>query len=250
VNTFPTLIARLRARKVAHAATARRGALACESLEGRRLLNSAWAGAPWTVAQPSGATAQIHHSGLRAEGIHTPGAHDFAGAPGDFSFKGATLAKASPQVQADFKTLQADTKAFEAEIPATVTASLKADAAVVRQTLEKLGPAGPTGHPAGPRLFAADAAHGMMPKKPGNLPTFAPGTDPSAAMTTMLQKAGVPAATISDLQANQATIKALDPTLQAKIATDQATLAKDTGHTLPPSTPGGPGFGPGGPMMF
>ena len=126
---------------------------------------------------------------------------------------------ASPQLKADFTTLEDDMKTLQSEVPATLTATLKADQQIILKAL-------------GSRPMA-------MPK-PGSRPpgdhSFTPGSDPSANMASMLEKAGVSSAQATqiatDFQNYQTTLKSLDPTLQTKITADKAAITKDGGPDL------------------
>lgn len=251
MSTFPTLIARLIAGRTGRAKAARaagRRAPACESLEGRRLLNAGWAPAGSTAAGAN-VPAHVHHFGPHAEGPHGPGNRGHHAPPA-----------LSAQAQADLKTLRADLQALQAEVPADLAARVKADHATIEQALARLAPAPPAGttpgawndHHGGPLAHKPGADAGFPGPGlgfPG--PGARAGTDPTAGLTAMLKKAGIAdaqAATIvADFQAYQTALKTLDPTLQARITADQAAVTRDlpAGHVGPPGFPG-----PGGPPMF
>src|SRR5271166_407840 len=131
-----------------------RRAPACEMLEGRQLLNAAWTppqGFPgWDGAAGQGPGPAAHVHTLEAKGLHGVGhTFGFPGASGGaghtFAFPGVPNGVApsgvagksfkapSAQLQSDFQTLQTDEKALQAEIPASLTAAVKADQAVIRQ---------------------------------------------------------------------------------------------------------------------
>jgi hypothetical protein len=146
----------------------------------------------------------------------------------------------STQAKADFQTLQNDIKTLQSEIPATLTAQLKADKATIDQALTSLTPA---------QRKAEHAALGSG--------TTTPPSDPTAALSASLKAANVSDAQINqivtDFQTYQSTLQTVDPTLFAKITADQAALAKDL-PALPGHQPGpigghglmGPGLmGPG-----
>jgi hypothetical protein len=159
---------------------------------------------------------------------HAPG----SGLPGS---PGADPMANDPKVKADFQTLQADVKALQAEVPASLQAQLKADKATIDQALSSLTPQ------------QHRALHDPSSVSPGT-----PPSDPAAFLTSQLKAANVPDAQINqivtDFQTYQSTLTTVDPTLSAKIAADQQALAADMpagahgGHFNPP--PGGL-LGPG-----
>jgi hypothetical protein len=129
---------------------------------------------------------------------------------------------ASPQLKADFTTLKNDMQTLQSEVPASLTATLKADQAVVVQAL---------------------GSKAAMPPKSGRDQVFiaraaGAGTDTNSPVNIVskLEKAGVSstqATQIStDFQTYQTTLKTLDTTLQTKITADQAAIAKDGGPTF------------------
>jgi hypothetical protein len=191
-----------------------RRSLVCEALEGRQLLSGAAASLPgWWASAAAGAggsaPADVHKGsfpgGIEKHQGHGTGAHAFI-VPGHSPFT------PSPQVQADFTTLRNDFQKLESEVPATLTAQISADKAVIAKALASLTPS------------QRQADHIGHPKA-------APGSDPSAALAASLKAANVPDAQINsivaDLKTYQSTLKSIDPALNAKIAADQATLAKD-----------------------
>jgi hypothetical protein len=127
---------------------------ACEMLEGRQLLNAAWTPpqgfAGWDGAAGKGADPAAHVHPLDATGLRGAG-HNFklTGAPGGAGhlfaflggpngvapsgFAGMSFKAPSAQLQTDFQTLQSDEKALQAEIPASLTAAVKADQAVIQK---------------------------------------------------------------------------------------------------------------------
>jgi hypothetical protein len=120
----------------------------------------------------------------------------------------------SAQAKADMQTLQTDMKTLQSEVPSTVTTQLKADKATIDKALATLTPT------------QLKAIHPAPPTS-----TTTPPADPSAALSSTLQTAGLSDAQISqittDFQNYQNTLKTIDPTLTAKITADQAALAKD-----------------------
>ena len=158
-----------------------------------------------------------------------PGGHafDIQGASKGFGgpgFAGPKFTRRSAQLQADYKTLDADQKALETEIPASLTAAVKADQDVIRQAFSKLTPTEMKAlHPGGPQIGT-------------------PSSDPTANLTA----AGVPSnqasAIATDFQNLKTALTSTDPTLQAKIAADKAALVKDGGPSLPVNGKGMPGF--------
>jgi hypothetical protein len=272
MSMFPTVIARLIAgessKVVAERARGRRP-LACEALEGRQLLNGAWSGwqaSPAALASTSGTATPVDVSQVAGH-PGAPGMHHGRGGHGAFVSGGAkgkgfgpNLASVSPQAKADFQTLKTDTQALQAEIPAALTTTLKADQAVVTKAFAALTPA----------QKKADHVE-LQDDKLGT------GTapDPTTGMTTMLTKLNLPAdqvtTIVADFQNYKTTVSNLDPTLQTKIAADQTAIEKDLGITKPANAPksmilpmvgglelGGPrllvrgpgGHGPGGPGVF
>jgi hypothetical protein len=191
-----------------------RRALLCEALEGRQLLSGAAASLPgWWTSTAAGAggsiPADVHKwsfpGGIEKHQGHGTGAHAFEG-PGHSPFT------PSPQVQADFTTLQNDMKTLESKVPATLTTQISADKAVIAKALAALTPT------------QRQADHIGHPK-------VAPGSDPFAGLAADLKAANVPDAQINSIEADfktyQSTLKSIAPALNTKIAADQATLSKD-----------------------
>ncbi len=239
-----------------------RRAPVCEMLEGRQLLNAAWTppqGFPgWDGGAGKGTDPVAHVHTLDAtgaKGAHGAG-HDFAfpggpGGPGDpghhgapggvaptgvapSSVAGKTFQAPSPQLQADFQTLQTDEKALQAEIPASLTAAVKADQAVIQKAFSSLTPTQ------------------MQALRPSAPPTGTPSSDPTANLTATLTAAGVSSSEISTITTDYQNLKTAytttDPTLQTKITADEAAIVKDGGPSLPANSPG---IGlPGMPGMF
>jgi len=237
----------------------------CEMLEGRQLLNAAWTPpqgfAGWDGAAGKGADAAAHVYTLDAKGAK--GAHGaghglafpggpggpggpgpslaFPGAPGGVApsgvapsdVAGKSFTAPSAQLQADFQTLQTDQKALQAEIPASLTAAVKADQAVIQKAFSSLSPT---------QLKA------LQPSGP---PSGTPSSNPTANLTATLTAAGVSSSQINTITTDFQNLKnalttTTDPTLQAKIAADEAAIVKDGGPSLPPSSQGMPGM----PGMF
>jgi hypothetical protein len=191
---------------------------ACESLEGRQLLNAAWT--PHGFAGTNGAAGQGFsppaHVGAfnmngSAKGGHALNLHGTPKGTGAQGFAGHTLTQPSAQLKTDLQTLQADEKALQAEIPASLTDAVKADQAVIQK--------------ASPSL-----THSQM--KAG-----ASGSVNTATLAADLTKAGVSSSQastiVTDLQNLKNASTTTDPTLQAKIAVDQAAIVKDGGPSLP-----------------
>jgi hypothetical protein len=164
--------------------------------------------------------ADIHAFGTSgaAHGGHARGVelmHSGAGKGGFAKFN------ASPQLKADFTTLENDMKTLQSEVPASLTATLKADQAVVAKALGSKAPQ--PGQPGDQVFITRTAGVGA-------------GTKSSVNMVSRLEKAGVSstqATQIStDFQTYQTTLKTLDPTLQTKITADQAAIAKDGGPAV------------------
>ncbi|MDR3633179.1 MAG: hypothetical protein P4L84_05030 [Isosphaeraceae bacterium] len=224
--------------------TAGRPAPLCESLEGRQLLNANWgtpgAWDPSASGATSASSAEVHRLDLAG----AKGTHDGTTSgtlPAGFDPGGKTHAAPSAQAKADMQTLQTDLKAFQAEIPASLTATMQADQAAIKKALDALTPA---------------ERKALIPSSP---PSSTTSTDPMTQLQTLLTGANVPNASqiVADFQNYETTVKALDPTLQTKIATDQANLAKDLGITAPSGTAVSPSVGlglnlgfPGGPGGF
>ena len=226
-----------------------RRAPACEMLEGRQLLNAAWTPpqgfAGWHGAAGKGADAAAHVHRLDAKGA----GHDFAfpggpGGPGQsFAFPGdpggvapggvagKSFQAPSAQLQADFKTLQADKAALLAQIPVSLTAAVKADQAIIQKAFSSLTPTQMKAlHPSGP-------------------PTGTPSSNPTANMTAILTAAGISSSQTSTIETDLQNLKnaytTTDPTLQTKIAADEAAIVKDGGPSMPAN-----GHGMGMPGMF
>jgi hypothetical protein len=210
----------------------------CEALEGRQLLNGGGAGGPWWSGpgpaggfgmppaefhrlDHSGAALDHHGMGQAAAGLH-------------HRLKPFNPPALSAQAKADLQTLQTDEKAFQAEIPASLTTQLKNDQATIESALSSLTPE---------QRKAAFAGQTSPP---------APGSDPTAFLTNQLKAANVPQSQIdaisADFQSFKNTLSSLDPTLQAKIAADRAAVNADLGITGHATGPKGimdlhPGFG-------
>jgi hypothetical protein len=195
---------------------------ACEALEGRQLLNGSWgsgsAGAHgvWdAMASGIGGLNPAHvHRWDGAGTLDKNHFHDLGGPGQGHPGKGPGMFSLSPQAKADFQTLQTDIKQLQSEVPATLTAQIKADKATIDQALASLTPA------------QRKAEHTAFDSG-----TATPPSDPTAALSARLKAANVPDAQInqivSDFQTYQSTLQTIDPTLTAKITADQAALAKD-----------------------
>ncbi len=237
----------------ASAETARpkvRRAPVCEILEGRQLLNAAWTpphGFPgWDGAAGKGADPAAHVHKLDAtgaKGAHWAGhAFAFPGAPGGAAPGGAVAFPVAPggvapsgvagksfkapsaQLQAAFQTLQTDQKALQAEIPASLTAAVQADQAVIQKAFSSLTPTQ------------------MQALRPSGPPTGTPSSNPTANLTATLTAAGVSSSEITTITTDYQNLKTAytttDPTLQTKIAADEAAIVKDGGPSLPANSPG------------
>jgi len=214
-----------------------RRAPACEMLEGRQLLNAAWTPPQgfggWDGAAGKGTDAAALVHKLDAKGLHGAG-HNFAfpGASNGVApsgvapsgVAGKSFKAPSAQLQTDFQTLQTDEKALQAEIPASLTAAVKADQAVIQKAFSSLTPT---------QLKA------LQPSGP---PTGTPSSNPTANLTTTLTTAGVSSSEINTITTDSQNLKnaltTTDPTLQAKIAADEAAIVKDGGPSLPANGPG------------
>ena len=219
MSTFQTLIARLISGRMARAkVSAARGlgkrALVCESLEGRQLLNGAWA-----AAGRQAHSAQIRRFGTPPGGPdvqqgRNPGA---AGAlKGAAKGPGRGLAPDSPHVQAALQGLQADMKALRAKVPADLTAKIESDRAMIEEAHAALKPnqwRGP-----GPwRAPTPDAVNSYE----------------LARIATLLRNSGITDqrvnSVLADFKAYKRVLDGLDPALHARIAAGKAALAKDLG---------------------
>ncbi len=226
-----------------------RRAPVCEMLEGRQLLNAAWTpphGFPgWDGAAGQGPDPAAHVHPLDAKGLHGAGhTFGFPGAPGGaghaFAFPGAPNGVApsgvagksfkapSAQLQTDFQTLQTDQKALQAKIPASLTAAVKADQAVIQKAFSSLTPT---------------QMKALLPSGP---PSGTPSSDPTANQTATLTATGISSSQITtitnDYQNLKTALTTTDQTLQAKIADDEAAIVKDGGPTLPANSQGMPGM--------
>ncbi len=245
VQTLLKVFDRINASSAEAARPKVRRAPVCEMLEGRQLLNAAWTppqGFPgWDGAAGKGADPAAHVHTLDAKGLQGAG-HNFklTGAPGaaghDFAFPGAPNGVApsglagksfqapSAQLQADFQTLQTDQKALQAEIPASLTAAVQADQAVIRQAFSSLTPT---------------QMKALLPSGP---PTGTPSSNPTTNMTATLTAAGISSSQINtittDLQNLKTALTTTAPTLQTKIAADEAAIVTDGGPSLPANSPG------------
>jgi hypothetical protein len=179
-----------------------RPCLACESLEGRQLLNASWGN-----SAPSG--------GLRAAGLTPAEIQALHGGAGPrHAIKFDALGKGghapSAQAQADMKTLETDMIKLISEVPASLTTELKADQQVVEKALRSLAPTNGQFDMASPTLK---------------------NNAPAANLSTMLTKAGVPSSQITtivnDFQTFQNTLETVDPTLWTKVQADQTAVAND-----------------------
>jgi len=130
----------------------------------------------------------------------------------------------SAQLQTDFQTLQTDEKALRAEIPASLTAAVKADQAIIQKAFSSLTPTQ------------------MQASRPSGRPAGTSSSDPTANLTATLTAAGVSSSEITTITTDYQNLKnaltTTDPTLQAKIAADEAAIVKDGGPSLPANAPG------------
>lgn len=207
-----------------------RRAPACEMLEGRQLLNAAWTPphgfAGWDGAAGKGADRAAHVYMLDARGAHGAG-HTFAfsGAPGGVAPGGVAgkTFEVTAQLQTDFQTLQADQKTLMAQIPASVTAAVKADQAVIQKAFSSLTPT---------QLKA------LRPEPPSGTTS----SNPTANLTATLTAAGISSSEINtmttDFQNLKNAMTTTDPALQAKIAADKAAIVQDGGPSLPTNAHG------------
>jgi hypothetical protein len=205
-----------------------RRAPACETLEGRQLLNAAWMPSQGLPLMHGAAHVRRFNVRGAVSGGH---AFDIQGASKGFGGQGFAShmsTQLSAQLQADFKTLDTDQKQLLAEIPASLTAAVKADQDVVRQAFAKLTPTQMKAlHASGPQIGSASS-------------------NPTANMVANLTAAGVPSSQASaiatDFQNLKTALTSTDPTLQAKIAADKAAIVKDGGPSLPVKGTGMPGI--------
>ncbi|MGZ5949792.1 MAG: hypothetical protein ACXWO1_06605 [Isosphaeraceae bacterium] len=163
---------------------------------------------------------------LDARGAHGAG-HTFAfsGAPGGVAPGGVAgkTFKVTAQLQTDFQTLQADQKTLMAQIPASVTAAVKADQAVIQKAFSSLTPT---------QLKA------LHPEPPSGTTSI----NPTANLTATLTAAGISSSEINtmttDFQNLKNAMTTTDPALQAKIAADKAAIVQDGGPSLPTNAHG------------
>ncbi len=212
-----------------------RRAPACETLEGRQLLNAAWTppqGFPgWDGAAGKGAdpAAHVHTPDAKgAEGAHGAG-HAFAfpggpGGPGGVApsgVAGKSFKAPSAQLQTDFQTLQTDEKSLQTDIPASLTAAVKADQAVIQKAFSSLTPTQ------------------MQALRPSGSPSGTSSSNPPANLTATLTAAGISSSQISTIETDLQNLKnAYTTTDQTKIAADEAAIVKDGGPSLPANGPG------------
>ena len=131
--------------------------------------------------------------------------------------------KVTAQLQTDFQTLQTDQKTLMAQIPASVTAAVKADQAVIQKAFSSLTPT---------QLKA------LRPEPPSGTTS----SNPTANLTATLTAAGISSSEINtmttDFQNLKNAMTTTDPTLQAKIAADKAAIVQDGGPSLPTNAHG------------
>ena len=134
------------------------------------------------------------------------------------------LQGADAQLQTDFQTLQTDEKALQAQIPASLTAAVKTDQAIIQKAFSSLTPT------------QLKALH------PGGPPSGTTSSNPTANLTATLTAAGVSSSEINtittDFQNLENAMTTTDPTLQAKIAADKAAIVQDGGPSLPTNAHG------------
>ena len=149
----------------------------------------------------------------------------FSGAPGGVAPGGVAgkTFKVTAQLQTDFQTLQADQKTLMAQIPASVTAAVKADQAVIQKAFSSLTPT---------QLKA------LHPEPPSGTTS----SNPTANLTATLTAAGISSSEINtmttDFQNLKNAMTTTDPALQAKIAADKAAIVQDGGPSLPTNAHG------------
>jgi len=155
----------------------------------------------------------------------------FPGAPNGVAPSGVaghSFKALSPKLQTDFQTLQADEKTLQAEIPASLTAAVKADQAVIRSAFSSL------------TTTQLKALHS------GGSPSGTPSSNPTATLTATLTAAGVSSSQINtittDLQNLTNALTTTDSNLQTKIAADKAAIVQDGGPSLPANSQGMPGM--------
>ena len=111
-----------------------------------------------------------------------------------------------------------------AQIPASVTAAVKADQATIQKAVSSLTPT------------QLEALH------PSGAPSGTTSSNPTANMTAVLTEAGVSSSQINTIETDyknlQNALTTTDPTLQAKISADEAAIAKDGGPTMPSNVHG------------
>jgi len=141
---------------------------------------------------------------------------------------GKSFKAPSAQLQTDFQTLQTDEKALQAEIPASLTAAVKTDQAVIQKAFSSLTPT------------QLKALH------PGGPPSGTTSSNPTANLTATLTAAGISSSQISTIETDRQNLEnaltTTDPTLQAKITADEAAIVKDGGPSLPANGQGMPGM--------
>jgi len=207
-----------------------RRAPACEMVEGRQLLNAAWTPpqgfAGWDGAAAKGIDPAAHvytFDAKGAKGLHRAG-HTFKLTSAPSGVAGHSFKGLSAQLQTDFQTLQTDQKALQAEIPASLTAAVKADQAVIH------------------KAFSSLTRTQLKALQPSGPPSGTTSSNPTANLTATLTAAGVSASQINtittDLQNVKNALTTTDPTLQAKIAADEAAIVKDGGPSLPSNSHG------------
>ena len=180
-----------------------RRAPACEMLEGRQLLNAAWTPpqgfAGWDGAAGKGADPAAHVHRLDAKGAGHVAGSTFA-FPGrsrwrseprvprrsrwrcpQWRCRAQTFKAPSAQLQTDFQTLQTDQKTLMSQIPASLTAAVKADQATIRKAFSSLTPT------------QWKALH------PGGPPSGTTSSNPTANMTAILTEAGVSSSEINTI---------------------------------------------------
>jgi hypothetical protein len=214
-------------------ATVRR-APACETLEGRQLLNAAWGppqGLPMLAGIAGtgvGRSAEIFTLGTDGmpKGAHVFRAGEFR--RGDFGkvMAGHDFSPPSAQLRADFQTLQSDTQTLLAEIPSNLTSAVKSDRSIIQKAFSSLTPT---------------ERKALLPGGPKQV---TPGSDPLTNLAADLTSAGVSSdqvnTVVTDIQNLKTALTTTDPTLQAKIAADKAAITNDGGPAFPSNDSGGP----------
>ena len=134
----------------------------------------------------------------------------------------------SSQLQTDYKTLHTDQKTLQAEIPASLTAAVKADLDIIHQAFAKLTPTQMQA------LHSSGTQGGTI------------SSESTSSLTAALTAAGVSSSEINTITTDVQNLKnaytTTDLALQAKIAADKAAIGKDGGLSFPVKGPDMPGI--------